>query len=227
MTTNADHQAALLAAIAVLEGDLRELETQAASVMTLIARLRERAGITPPIIAAAPCKKIERKAKIEPKRKPRGAETFGAELKSIAVIADQIEAIKATIRTAKAKGDGGLLQTAKDELGRTKCRGGELLIKLGGRATLPISKITARAWTKAHRAVAGEAAPAAKVKKGRKPQPRLDYRTRQCVGAWQTEPDGSMTRVSVAIPLAGTPASRFLDFEESRCVQNQTVPRAL
>ncbi|MGB8739750.1 MAG: hypothetical protein WCD52_05725 [Xanthobacteraceae bacterium] len=127
-------------------------------------------------------------AKAGIRRKHRGRE-FAAEVEHLAEIARQIEQA----------------QNA-DEAMTLKVTAGKILIALSGRASLPpaITKVQSRDWRRlAHNAAstvatttkAASPVPSTKAKcppdRKRKPKPIRSNSTRQRIGAWRQEPDGS------------------------------------
>jgi hypothetical protein len=125
----------------------------------------------------------------------RGATAFATELKAIdEIVATLAKAETALNRATRAK-DNVAIAAASEEIHQLRRRGNELLVRLGGKARLPIDKAERMRWRRA-----GTIASAPKPKRAkapRKPAVPIPPVLKQ-TGPWVEEPNGVRSREVVS-----------------------------
>ena len=128
-----------------------------------------------------------------PTKAVRGAAQFGAELKAIDGIVIALRAADMALTKASRAKDGAGIAAASGEIQRLRAQGGELLVRLSGKAKLPaaLDVVEGRRW----RAAVTAAAP--KPKKPRRPTPSPPP-VRKIDSGW-TEENGVRSRTITSI----------------------------
>ena len=188
------HKGVFKAAIAALELDLVRHEADAARTRDLITALMARAGVegrnsspeklsVPPKRKPQRTKRRRRKPVAARKRTPavpvpvavpasgkgakavKGAAVYASELKAIDGIVSALAVAETALTSATRGKDAAGIAAASEHIQRLRSEGGQLLIRIGGRAKLSIGVVERRRWRAAADKAAALSAPKPKPKR--------------------------------------------------------------
>ena len=129
-------------------------------------------------------------APVAAKAKVRDAEAYASELKAIdEIVVALAKAGKALDKATRAK-DGVGIAAASEEIHQLRRRGNDLLVRLGGKAQLPIDKTERMRWK---RAAGQPEAKARRTKKLRRPTPPIPPPVVKRTD-WHPDENGTMSR---------------------------------
>ena len=144
---------------------------------------------TAPVPVAVPASGYQRKAANAPLKAVRGAAAFATELQAIdEIVAALSKADHALTKATRARDAAGIT-AASEKIQQLRRQGNELLVRLGGKARLPIDKAERMRWK---RAAATAWAPKPKKKKRYIPPPPAP--PKKIDSGWRADENGTMSR---------------------------------